>query len=180
MIDYKAEVTINVPAEKVFRALADEQKWSMWTEMEQIKVLSGTGFNQVGSQVESVMGEGPLKQKMVFEVSALEPNKRIAFKTISKGSMQWDGELTLESQGASSTRVLNAGQIRLGGAAKLMEGMLSGEIKKGEQKEMQGSTCGNHGFGICNGAEAQVAPLGKVTVFAVFTLFQAFALVATV
>ena len=137
MIDYKAEVTINVPAEKVFRALADEQKWSMWTEMEQTRVLSGNGFNQVGSQVETVMGEGPMKQKMVFEVTQVEPNRRLAFKTVSKGSMQWDGELTLESQGASSTRLINSGQIRLGGAAKLMEGVMAGEIKKGEQKEIE-------------------------------------------
>ncbi len=36
MIDYKAEVTINVPAERVFRILADAQKWSMWTELESV------------------------------------------------------------------------------------------------------------------------------------------------
>jgi uncharacterized protein YndB with AHSA1/START domain len=137
MIDYKGEVTINVPAETVFRALTDHQKWSMWTDMADTTVVSGTGFNQVGSQIESVMGEGPLKQKMKFEVSALEPNRRLAFKTISKGSMQWDGEFNLEAQGPSVTRLLTTGQIRLGGAAKLMEGVMSGEIKKGEQKEIE-------------------------------------------
>lgn len=137
MIEYKGEVTINAPAEKVFRTLADHQKWSMWTSMADTKVLSGTGFNQVGSQVESVMGEGPMKQKMVFEVTAAEPNRRLAFKTVSKGSMQWDGEFNLESQGASTTRVLSTGQIRMNGAARLMEGVMSGEIKKGEQKEIE-------------------------------------------
>jgi len=136
MIDYKAEITINVPAERVFRVLADAQKWSMWTEMEQTRVVSGSGFDQVGSQVETVLGEGPMKQKMVFEVTQVEPNKRIAFKTVSKGSMQWDGDLTLEAQGTSSTRLVNAGQIRLNGAAKLLERMMSGEIKKNEQKEL--------------------------------------------
>ena len=78
-----------------------------------------------------------MKQKMTFEVTEVEPNRRLAFKTVSKGSMQWDGGLTLEAQGPSTTRVVSVGQIRLGGAAKLMEGMMAGEIKKGEQKELE-------------------------------------------
>jgi len=137
MIDYKGEVTINVPAERVYRAISDAQKWPMWTSMGEPKVLSGTGFDTVGSQVESVMGEGPLKQKMIFEVTAAEPGRRLAFKTVSKGSMQWDGEMTLEAQGASSTRLVTTGQIRMSGAARLMEGVMGGEIRKGEQKEIE-------------------------------------------
>ena len=92
--------------------------------------------NQVGAQIESIVGDGPLKQKMAFEVTAVEPNRRLTFKTISKGSMQWDSEFVLEPQGTSTTRLVSTGQIRLSGAAKLMEGMVSGEIKKGEQKEL--------------------------------------------
>ena len=137
MIEYKGEVTINVPPEKVYRAISDAQKWPMWNSMAEPKVLAGTGFDTVGSQVESVMGEGPMKQKMIFEVTAAEPNRRLAFKTVSKGSMQWDGEMTLEAQGPSSTRLVTVGQIRLSGAAKLMEGVLGGEIRKGEQKEIE-------------------------------------------
>ena len=137
MIDYKGEVTINVPPEKVYRAISDVQKWPMWTSMAVPKVLSGTGFDKVGSQVESVMGEGPMKQKMVFEVTAAEPNHRLAFKTVSKGSMQWDGEMTLDAQGTSSTRLVTIGQIRLSGAMRLMEGVMGGEIRKGEHKEIE-------------------------------------------
>lgn len=137
MIDYKAEVTINVPSERVYLAISDAQKWPMWTSMSEPKVLAGTGFDTVGSQVESVVGEGPMKQKMTFEVTSAEPGRRLAFKTISKGSMQWDGEITLEAKGASTTHVVQTGQIRLSGAAKLMEGVLGGEVRKGEQKELE-------------------------------------------
>jgi uncharacterized protein YndB with AHSA1/START domain len=137
MIDYKAEVIVNAPAERVFRSLADASKYDTWTDMTGTRVVSGTTMDQVGAQVETVMGEGPMKQKMVFEVTEVEPNQRIVFKTISKGSIQWDSEFRLEPQGPSSTRVFSTGQLRLSGAARLMEGMMSGEIKKGEQKELE-------------------------------------------
>ena len=34
--------------------------------MRETKVLSGTGFNQVGSRIESVMSDGPGKPKLDF------------------------------------------------------------------------------------------------------------------
>lgn len=137
MIDYKAEVTINVPAERIFRALGDPSKYDAWTDMTGTRAVSGTTMDRVGAQMETVVGEGPLKQRMVFEVTALEPNKRVAFTSVSKGSMHWDSEVSLEPQGASSTRVVQAGQIRLSGVAKLMEGLMSGEVRKAEQKELE-------------------------------------------
>ena len=137
MIDYKAEVTVNVPAEKVFAAVTDEQKWSMWTPMQDTKVLVGSGFKEVGSQVESVMVDSPGKPKLVFEVTAVEKNRRLSFKTISKSSIQWDGDFKLEPQGSSSTHLVSTGQIRSSGLLKLMEFFMSGEIKKGEQKELE-------------------------------------------
>jgi hypothetical protein len=41
-----------------------------------------------------------------------------------------------EPQGASATRVVNSGEIRLGGALKVMEPILAGEVKSGEAKEL--------------------------------------------
>jgi uncharacterized protein YndB with AHSA1/START domain len=88
MIEYKAEVNINVPAERVYRAISDAQKWPMWTSMSEPKVLSGTGFDTVGSQVESVMG-GPMKEDGLR--GPAEARCRLAFETSRRGSMQWDG-----------------------------------------------------------------------------------------
>ena len=136
MIEYKAEVTVNVPADRLFQALSRAENYDKFTDMSGTHMVSGSMLNEVGARLESVVGDGPLKQKMVFEVTQVEPDRRIVFKTVSKGSMQWDSEFTLEPQGASATRLTNTGQIRLGGAARLMEGMVSGEIKKGEQKEL--------------------------------------------
>ena len=50
----------------------------------------------------------------------------------------------------------------------------------GEQKEMQGFTCGNPVFGIWIGAEVQLPPVGRATLLAGLTAFHAFAFVATV
>ena len=137
MIEYKGEVTINVPAERLFQALTNASGYDMWTDMSGTHMVSGNAMDQVGAQVETVLGQGPMKQKMVFEVNEVEPNRRITFKTVSKGSMQWDSEYRLEAQGPSATRLLASGQIRLSGAARLMEGVMSGEIKKGEQQEIE-------------------------------------------
>ena len=56
---------------------------------------------------------------------------------MSKGSMQWDGDMRLEALGAGSTRLVTTGQIRTGGLLRLMEPFVTGEIKKGEQKEIE-------------------------------------------
>jgi len=137
MIDYTAEVTIDVPAARVYRAVTDAAKWSMWTPMRDTKVLSGTGFDQLGSRIESVMSDSPGKPKLIFEVTAAESNRRVAFKTVSQGSVAWDGELRLEAVSPSATRLTTTGQIRTSGLFRLLEPFVSGEVRKGEQKEIE-------------------------------------------
>jgi uncharacterized protein YndB with AHSA1/START domain len=136
MIEFKAEVTINVAPEKVFAVLTAVEKYSRWTDMKESKAISSGGLVRVGAQMETIMGAGPLKQKIVFEVAAFEPNRRMAVKTVSKGSFRMDGDYTLEPQGASTTRVLLSGQVRLFGIARLLEPLMAGEVRKGEQKEL--------------------------------------------
>lgn len=133
MIDYEGEVTINVPVEKVFRVLTDAAKYDMFTEMHDTRLVSGSTLDRVGAQLETVV----MKKKMLFEVSAVEPNRRIAFKTVSKGGMQWNAEYRLESRGASSTRLQQSGQLRFGGIMGLLEPLMRGEVRKSEQKEIE-------------------------------------------
>jgi len=133
MIDYEGEVTINVPVEKVFRVLTDAGKYDMFTEMHDTRLASGSALDRVGAQLETVV----MKKKMLFEVSAFEPNRRIAFKSVSKGGMQWNAEYRLESRGASSTRLQQSGQLRFGGIMGLLEPFMRGEVRKSEQKEIE-------------------------------------------
>ena len=137
MFGYEVEITINAPAERIYRVVTDAQKWSMWTSMRETKVLSGTGFTEVGSRIESVMSDGPGKPKLIFEVTAAEANKRVAFKTVSKSPIEWDGDTRLEPQGPSSTRVVSTSEIRSRGWLNVLEFFMRGEIKKGEQKSLE-------------------------------------------
>lgn len=135
MINYQTEVVINRPVEEVFRALSDANLYEKWTEMTGTRLLTDGGLKQ-GAQVETTIRFGPSKQNMTFEVVAFEPNRHIAWKTVSNGAVAWDAEFTVEPQGEASARVANRGQIRLGGALKLTEPLLAGEVRSGEEKEL--------------------------------------------
>jgi hypothetical protein len=77
-----------------------------------------------------------MKQNMVFEVTNLEPNRRLGLKSISKGSMEWDSDFTFEPQGPASTRMTSSGQLRFNGLLKLLEPLMAGEVRSGEAKEL--------------------------------------------
>ena len=135
MINYESDIIINRPVEQVYKLVTDVARFDDWTEMTGTHLVSG-GNLRVGSQMATTIKMGPMKQSMVFEVTDLEQNRRMSFKTVSKGAMGWDGDYTFEPQGASSTRVVNAGQIRFTGLLKLTEPLIAGEVRSGEAKEL--------------------------------------------
>lgn len=135
MIDYQSDVIVDRPVEEVFRFITDVGRYDEWTEMTDTRLLTN-GDLKPGSQVTTTIQFGPSKQTLIFEVTALEPNRRLGWKTVSNSAVKWDAEFTLEPQGASSTRVATSGQIRLGGALKLLEPLMAGEVRSGEAREL--------------------------------------------
>ena len=135
MINYETEVIVNRPVEQVYKFATEVSRWDDWTEMTGTHLVSGNSLH-VGSQVETTMKMGPMKQTMVFQAAAIEENRRLAWKTVSSGSLQWDADLKFEPQGASSTRVVSSGQVRLNGLLKLSEPLIAGEVRSGEAKEL--------------------------------------------
>jgi len=136
MIDYKTDQTIRKPVEKVFAFMQEVSRYDDWTDMSGTRLLSGDGF-KVGSQIETTMKLGLSKQTMVFEVTAFEPNRKIGWRTAGKAPLDWDAEFLFEPVDGGSTRVTSSGVIKLNGALKLMEGMMAGEIRTGEEKELE-------------------------------------------
>jgi uncharacterized protein YndB with AHSA1/START domain len=135
MISYETEVIVDRSVEQVYKFVTDVALFDDWTEMSGTRLVSGKDL-RVGSQIETTLNMGPLKQAMVFEVEALEPNRRLGFKTVSKGALDWDADFTFEARGPSSTRVVSSGQLRLNGVLKLSEPLIAGEVKSGEAKEL--------------------------------------------
>jgi uncharacterized membrane protein len=135
MIDYKTEVVVNRPVEDVFRLVKDVPRLDEWTDMSGTHLVSA-GDLHLGSQIETTIKMGPSKQTVTFEVVSFEPNRRLGWKTTSKGSLQWDSDFLFEPINDGATRVISSGVIRLSGALKLLEGMMASEVRSGEAKEL--------------------------------------------
>lgn len=135
MIEYQSNVILNRSVEQAYKLVSDVARFDDWTEMSGTHLVSGNNLH-IGSQVESRIKMGPMKQTMVFQVAELEENRRLGFKTVSKGAMEWDALFTFEPQGPSSTRMISSGQLRLNGLLKLFEPLMAGEVRSGEAKEL--------------------------------------------
>lgn len=135
MINYQSDVIVNRPMEEVYRLASDVTRYDDWTEMTGTHLVSGENL-KVGSQMETTLKMGPMKQLMVFQLAELRENLRLGYKTVSKGALEWDADLAFEPQGLSSTRMVSSGQIRLNGLLKLLEPLVAGEIRSGEAKEL--------------------------------------------
>ena len=135
MINYQSAVIVNRPVEEVYRLASDVDRFDDWTPMTGTHLVSGEN-RKVGSQMETTIKMGPMKQTMVFQLTEVEENRRYGFKTVSKGAMEWEGDYTFEPQGPSSTRMISSGQIRLNGLLKLFESLMAGEVRSGEAKEL--------------------------------------------
>jgi uncharacterized membrane protein len=135
MINYQSEIIVNRPAEQAFQFAADVARLDDWTDMKGTRLM-GDGALGVGAQITTTLNMGPLKQAMTFEVSEYEPNRRLGWKTVSKGSVDWDAVYIFEPQGPSSTRLSTSGQLRLKGLLKLLEPLMRGEVQSGEAKEL--------------------------------------------
>lgn len=134
MIEYKSDVIVNRPVQDVFALIKNVSRFDEWTEMNGTRLVSGEKLH-VGSQIETTIKFGPVNQAMTFEVIGYEENRRVAFKTISKGLVAWDAEYLFMPEG-DSTKVISSGQLKLNGLLKISEPLLAGEIQSGEAKEL--------------------------------------------
>ena len=135
MIEYKSEVIVNKPVEAVFALIKNAGRFDEWTDMTGTRLVAGDKL-QNGAQIETNLKFGPVHEKMIFEVIEYEENRKMAFKTISKGAVAWDAEFFFMSESDTTTKVISAGQLRLSGLLKVSEPLLAGEIQSGEAKEL--------------------------------------------
>jgi len=134
MVDYKSDVHIDLPPEKVFAALANPSMYDQWTDMSNTRLVKGQEI-QLGSQLETVIHMGPMELPLTFEAVGFEPNKKLTWKTASNGDMQWEAEYMLEPQDGG-TRVTTTGQLRFSGQLAGAEAEVAGEIGEAEGQEL--------------------------------------------
>jgi uncharacterized membrane protein len=117
-------VTINRRASEVFAFVADGENAPNWRSgVLDVQRVSGHGVGAVYRQ--GVRGPGRRRVAADYEVTAYEPDKRMAFKTIA-GPVRPTGEFPLQAADGVTTLTLSL-QADLGGVKRLL---LSGMVQK--------------------------------------------------
>jgi uncharacterized membrane protein len=114
-------VSIRRPVDQVFRFLADGRTATQWRSgVVDVSKVSGDGVGTVYRQV--VRGPGGRAVDADYEITALEQDRRIAFRTIA-GPVRPEGEFALEAMGDATilTFTLDA---KLSGWKRLLLGGL--------------------------------------------------------
>jgi hypothetical protein len=135
MIPYSSEVTVTRPPGEVFPWLIEPAKQATWSDVPMQLLTEGP--MREGSRMRLTFGRGPLHATLDLEISSLEPNQGMAFKTVSNGGIQWDGAYELSPTAGGGTRVSQQGTLRFRGLWRVLEPMVGAEIKKGEIAELE-------------------------------------------
>lgn len=136
MISYQSEIVINRPLAEVFDYATTFENLPKWSDTHSVRRLS-TGPVGVGALVQIDMGKGPVRSQIEFKTIRWEKDRSWAFKTVSASPIVWDGSFEFESLGPDSTRMRMGGQVTLKGWRRLLEPLVRGELRKGEQAELE-------------------------------------------
>jgi uncharacterized protein YndB with AHSA1/START domain len=135
MITYGSEVLIARPPAEVWPYLVERDKQAQWSDVPMEPLTDGP--TRAGSQMRLSFGQGPLRAALTLEISALDPDERMAFTTVSKGGIQWEGEYRLAPADDVGTRLSQQGTLRFTGLWRLVEPIVGAEIRRGEVAELE-------------------------------------------
>jgi uncharacterized protein YndB with AHSA1/START domain len=134
MIQYDISVFINQPVEKVFAYLADTRNLCAW----QADLLENEQLTEepirVGTRFREVRRTGPRQSEIQAEITAFEPNKRFATKTVIGPQATVSYAFNAENDG---TRLTYQFALQTSGFMRLMEPLIVGSIKKDAEADFQ-------------------------------------------
>jgi hypothetical protein len=134
MLAYQSQLHVDRPPEAVFPYLVDPQRQALWSDVPMKQLTDGA--LTTGSRMEVTFGMGLLKAVVGLEISALEPERRMAWRSFS-GPIRWEGEYRLEPSGSHGTALSQEGRLVFTGLWLLLEPLAGAEIKRGEVKELE-------------------------------------------
>ena len=124
-------VSIRRPVDEVFRFLANGLTATQWRlGVLEISKQSGQGVGEVWRQV--VRGPGGRRVDADYEITALEPDARIAFRTIA-GPVRPEGEYEFEAMGDATILTFRL-HAQLGGWKRFVMG---GAVQAAMDAEMR-------------------------------------------
>jgi len=135
MFSFGSEVVIDRPAGEIGHVLGDFARYPEWTDMSESRQI-GDGPVGVGTRGQGTIAAGPARFGMTWEITDFDPQRVVAYRTISNGALSLDGDYRLEPLGPTSTRVTARGVIRTRGVLRLLEPFLRSEIRRNEEGEL--------------------------------------------
>lgn len=136
MSTYEATVTINRPADEIWRYATDILRHPDWMNASDPRILVGTG-SHVGDRGKEVLHLGPIKLDMAFEVSRAEPGRRIAWRAVDDPSLDYEVALELEPIDPESTRATYRATVTLRGRWRLIAPLMMMEGAAGVKRELE-------------------------------------------
>jgi hypothetical protein len=134
MISYSSTVSIARPPEMVFPFLVELEKQARWSDVQMRPLTAGP--LATGSRMEVTFGRRPMKATIGLEMAAVEPGRRMAFRSFS-GPIRWEGEYTVTPDGESGATVSQRGTLTFTGLWRAFEPLVGKEIRDGEVKELE-------------------------------------------
>ena len=135
MISYHIEETINRPIAEVFRYVSDPTLHPQWSDVSDVQVAT-PGEVRIGTQVQESMKMGSRMVPFTWEVTALEANSKMAFRT-TDGPMTWEGGYEVSAGENGGTRITGWGRLGLKGWRRVLEPFMGGEVRRGEAAELR-------------------------------------------
>ena len=134
MIQHEVSIHLNQPVEQVFAFLMDTSKLSTW-QSNLIKSEQLTeGPLRTGSRFREVRRINNKEEEIEAEITALEPNKRLETKTVTKPQAMVSYVLDPEQGG---TRLSYKFVLMTSGLMRLMEPIMASAIKKGSEADFE-------------------------------------------
>jgi uncharacterized protein YndB with AHSA1/START domain len=119
MPDAERTITINRPVEEVFAFVADGRKATHWRSgVLDVDLVSGQGVGARYSQ--GVKGPGGRRIPADYEITAFEPNEKIAFRATA-GPVRPEGSFTFEGLGGGTVLTFEL-RTQLSGWKRLVMG----------------------------------------------------------
>ena len=129
MIKFENSVVINRPIDEVFEFMTHAENNPQWQSGAQEVMKTSEGPTDVGTTYTAVTGLLGRRIESAIEITAYEPNKRMAGKTTS-GPIPFQFDNTIEALAEGGTKVTNSAEGAPGGFFKLAEPVVARMIKR--------------------------------------------------
>jgi hypothetical protein len=134
MKTYQSNVAIARPPEDVWPYLVERDKQALWSDVPMRPITEGP--LATGSRFEISFGKGPISATLGIELTGVEVNRRMAWKSFS-GPIDWEGEYLLQPADGDGATLSQHGTLVFHGMWRLLEPFVGAEIKSAEIKELE-------------------------------------------